>query len=288
MQNPETPNISRSEDSSKHNRAFDTRRDNDTFIVPSITIYDIDYAILYFLQNRITPQIEENGVTVNVPIIFANGEKWVQIQRQGFLRDSNRKIMAPLISIRRISMVEDDRFSKLRISNNKDGANSLIIYPVTQRSSEHDIPRANTQQSYEYYVSAIPTNVRVSYELILWADKVHQLNSIVESIVPNDNVPWGDVFQFVTKIQDYSFDITNNIGEDRIARCTIPIQVDAFLQPEFNLKESVVQKAHTLKRIVLKNEVEQENFIVDYLPKEIRPSEERLLQRTLNNKMNNY
>lgn len=288
MQNPQTPNISRSEDNSAKNRAYDTRRDNDTFIVPSITIYDIDYAILFFLQNKITPQIEENGNLLNVPVIFANGEKWVQIQRQGYLRDSNRKIMAPLISIRRVSMVEDERFSKLRISNDKDGANSLIIYPIAQKNSQHDVPRENTQQSFDYYVSAIPTNVRVSYELILWADKVHQLNTIVESIVPNDNVPWGDVFQFVTKIQDYSFDITNNIGEDRIARCTIPIQVDGFLQPEFNLKESTVQKAHTLKRIVWKNEVEQENFTVDYIPKEIRPSQERLLHRELRDRMNNY
>lgn len=250
MQNPETPNISRSQNNTEKNRAYDTRRDNDTFVVPSITIYDIDFAILYFLKNKIAPQIEENGSLVNVPVIFANGEKWVQIQRQGFLRDSNKKIMAPLISIRRVSMAEDDRFSKLRISNNTDGANSLIIYPAVQKNNQNDIPRSNNQQSYEYYVSAIPTNVRVNYELILWADKVHQLNSIVESIVPNDNVPWGDVFQFVTKIQDYSFDITNNIGEDRIARCTIPIQVDGFLQPEFNLKQSSIVKAHTIKGVV--------------------------------------
>lgn len=283
MQNPETPNISRSQNNTEKNRAYDTRRDNDTFVVPSITIYDIDFAILYFLKNKIAPQIEENGSLVNVPVIFANGEKWVQIQRQGFLRDSNKKIMAPLISIRRVSMAEDDRFSKLRISNNTDGANSLIIYPAVQKNNQNDIPRSNNQQSYEYYVSAIPTNVRVNYELILWADKVHQLNSIVESIVPNDNVPWGDVFQFVTKIQDYSFDITNNIGEDRIARCTIPIQVDGFLQPEFNLKQSSIVKAHTIKRVVWTNEVEQENIIVDYIPKEIRPSTERLSKRHIVN-----
>lgn len=283
MQNPETPNISRSQNNTEKNRAYDTRRDNDTFVVPSITIYDIDFAILYFLKNKIAPQIEENGSLVNVPVIFANGEKWVQIQRQGFLRDSNKKIMAPLISIRRVSMAEDDRFSKLRISNNTDGANSLIIYPAVQKNNQNDIPRSNNQQSYEYYVSAIPTNVRVNYELILWADKVHQLNSIVESIVPNDNVPWGDVFQFVTEIQDYSFDITNNIGEDRIARCTIPIQVDGFLQPEFNLKQSSIVKAHTIKRVVWTNEVEQENIIVDYIPKEIRPSTERLSKRHIVN-----
>lgn len=284
MQNPKIDSISRSEDGSR-NRAEDIRRDNDTFIVPSITIYDIDYAIYYFLKEKIQPQVEQNGQVLNVPIIFANGEKWDQIQRQGYLRDDNRKIMVPLISIKRISMVEDDRFSKLRISKYKDSANSLIFYPATQKNNAYDFPRENNNKSYEMYVSAIPTNVRVSYELTVWAETVNHLNKIVESIVPNDNVPWGDVFQFVTKIQDYSFDVTNNIGEDRAAKCVIPLLVDGLLQNEFDLKESNVQKAYTIKRVVFQNEVEQDNIIVDYEPNRMNPPKSRLVNRSGHSKI---
>lgn len=284
MQNPKIESISRSQDGSR-NRAEDIRRDNDTFVVPSITIYDIDYAIYYFLKERIQPQIVQNDQVLNVPVIFANGEKWAQIQRQGYLRDTDKKIMVPLISIKRTNMVEDDRFAKLRISKYKDSANSLIFYPVAQKNNLHDIPRENTNKSYEMYVTAIPTNIRVSYELVIWAETVEHLNKIVESIVPNDNVPWGDVFQFVTKIQDYSFDVTNNIGEDRAAKCTIPLLVDGMLQNEFDLKESNVQKAYTIKRVVFQNELEQENIIVDYEPKSIHPSETRLNKRSGHSKL---
>lgn len=284
MQNPKIESISRSQDRSR-NRAEDIRRDNDTFVVPSITIYDIDYAIYYFLKERIQPQIVQNDQVLNVPVIFANGEKWAQIQRQGYLRDNDKKIMVPLISIKRTNMVEDDRFAKLRISKYKDSANSLLFYPVTQKNNQHDIPRENTNKSYEMYVTAIPTNIRVSYELVIWAETVEHLNKIVESIVPNDNVPWGDVFQFVTKIQDYSFDVTNNIGEDRAAKCTIPLLVDGMLQNEFDLKESNVQKAYTIKRVVFQNELEQENIIVDYEPKSIHPSETRLNKRAGHSKL---
>lgn len=284
MQNPKIESISRSQDGSR-NRAEDIRRDNDTFVVPSITIYDIDYAIYYFLKERIQPQIVQNDQVLNVPVIFANGEKWAQIQRQGYLRDNDKKIMVPLISIKRTNMVEDDRFAKLRISKYKDSANSLLFYPVTQKNNQHDIPRENTNKSYEMYVTAIPTNIRVSYELVIWAETVEHLNKIVESIVPNDNVPWGDVFQFVTKIQDYSFDVTNNIGEDRAAKCTIPLLVDGMLQNEFDLKESNVQKAYTIKRVVFQNELEQENIIVDYEPKSIHPSETRLNKRAGHSKL---
>ena len=51
------------------NRSNDTRRDNDSFKTPSITLYDIDYAILYFLKEKINFQIEENGRMINVPVI---------------------------------------------------------------------------------------------------------------------------------------------------------------------------------------------------------------------------
>lgn len=279
MENPKLPVQSRS-DTRDRNRALDVRRDNDTFKVPSINLYDIDYAILWFLQNKIQPQVTRNGNVLNVPVKFANGEKWVQVQRDGYLRDSDRKILVPLIMIKRISMAEDDRFAKLDITR-LDSDNAIMYIPVTQQNNLHDLPRANNRNSYEVYISPIPTHVRVNYELIIWAETTEHLNKIVELIVPHDRLPWGDVYQFVTKIQDYSFDITNNIGEDRAAKCTIPLLVDGILQNEFDLKESNVQKSFSIKRVVFKNEVEEDNLIVDYEPKIIRPSESRLSQRAL-------
>lgn len=261
------------------NRALDVRRDNDLFVVPSITIYDIDYAILWFLKEKIQPQVEENGQLLNVPIIYAQGEKWAQIQRQGYLRDANGKVMTPLIMIKRVSMTEDERYPKLKISNDRDGANSIIMYPATQKNNQNDFPRENNNLSTEFYISQIPTFMRVSYELVLWASTTAMLNTIVESIIPNDTIPWGDSFQFVTKIMDYSFDTMNNIGEDRTVKCIMQLQVDGKLQAQYNLKESTVQKAYSIKRMVFGTDIDQTAFIVDYVPKEIKPSEERLLNR---------
>jgi len=269
---------------SERNRALDVRRDNDNVVIPSITLYDIDFAILYHLKEVIQPQVVENGNIITVPIKFADGELWAQIQRDGYLRDSNRNLILPLISIRRVSMQEDDRFPNLNV-NATNEANSMIVIPVIQKNNIHDLPRKNNMVSYELYVSQIPQRVRINYEIIIWAETITHLNTITETIIPNSSLPWGDSFKFVTKIEDYSFDVTNNTGEERAAKCTINLLVDGQLQNEFNYKESALQKSYSIKRVVFKNEVQEDNLIVDYLPKLIKPSESRLSRRILEQKL---
>lgn len=258
------------------NRSFDMRRDNDNFKTPSVTIYDIDYAIYAHLKNNINPQITKNGNTFSVPVIIANGEKWVQLQRNGFLRDKNtNQVLSPLISIKRLSMADDDRFKILNFSKT-DPIISLRHYPAVQSNNANDLPRSNNNMSTEFYVTPIPQRVRVTYELNIWGNTTNDINAIVESIMPHSDNLWGESFQFVTAVEDYSFDVTSNVGEDRISRCTISLMVDGYLLPEYDQKQSTLEKAYSLKRVVFETETEQEGFYIDHLPKIISPSIERL------------
>ena len=59
----------------KINRADQVRRDTDTIKTPTCTIYDVDYAIISYLREVVHPQIEEDGLKIDVPIMYANGEK---------------------------------------------------------------------------------------------------------------------------------------------------------------------------------------------------------------------
>jgi hypothetical protein len=52
------------------NRSIQTRRDDDIIKSPQRTIYDIDYAIKWFIENEIQPQITEKQL-IPVPVIFA-------------------------------------------------------------------------------------------------------------------------------------------------------------------------------------------------------------------------
>ena len=69
------------------NRADQVRRDNDIVKTPKVTIEDVDFAIISYLRDVIKPQVIENGQTIDVPIMYANGEKWAQVQSRGFMRD---------------------------------------------------------------------------------------------------------------------------------------------------------------------------------------------------------
>ena len=85
------------------NRANQVRRDDDVVRTPKRTVYDIDYAIKWFLDNEIQPQVEANGELINVPVIFANGEKWDNVRRLGYLRDEKGMLQSPIIVIKRNS-----------------------------------------------------------------------------------------------------------------------------------------------------------------------------------------
>lgn len=259
------------------NRAYDTRRDNDSFKTPAITLYDIDYAILHFLKERMNFQIEENGRIIDVPVIYAGGETWSQIQRHGYLRDRSRKILTPIIVLRRASVNEDDRFAQLDVRGTSDG-NTIRIMSNRQIHDPYDRYQEtdNSKRNSEFFISVIPTMVKITYDLFIWTELQTQLNTVVQKIIPQNRLIWGDTYKFTTKVGDISFETLNDTGNDRIVRASTQLEVDGRLQEEYELYESDIIKAHSIKRFVFQNEVEQTEIYPDHKPKIIRIAKSRL------------
>lgn len=251
----------------KHNydnnktRAEHIRRDDDTFQTPKVSIYDVDYAILYWLSEHLRIQVLENKRIIDVPVLFANGETWSQIRQHGYMRDSENKIMTPLISIRRNSMVQDDRL--LHMDGNRN-SNRVIMYPYRNMNSMHDQIGSlfNTKKSNTYYLVAFPDYYRVSYEILIWSTTQEQMNDIVHNIMSTHRYAWGDTLKFTTSIMDTMFETINSPSEDRLVRATMSIEVSAALLKEFEMRESTVQKAYSIKRVRFENEREQSDIIL--------------------------
>lgn len=263
------------------NRAYEVRRDNDTFKTPSITLYDIDYAIMHYLKKEIDIQVEQNSVMVDVPIVYASAEIWSQVQGRGYLRDKKGKLLAPYGVIRRVSMAEDDRFRKLDVNNRLDpntfhaGSNNIIITPRERNfeniRDQHATVR-NSNFSDEYFISVMPEFYILEYELIFYTHYIEQMNSIVESIIPTSHFMWGDSYKFRTVVNDVSFDTINPSNSERIVQATIPLTVDGRLQSEYELRKSTIQKAYSVKRVVFRTERSSFGInAVDYFPGEKRP-----------------
>jgi hypothetical protein len=243
------------------NRANEVRRDNDTIKTPACTIYDVDFAIMSYLRDIIKPTIIEDAAVIDVPIIYANGEKWSQIQKLGFMRDVGGKIMAPLMIIKRNNIIERDTLRKLDVNRNPSG-NAIVMQNAYTQHNKYDrfSVLTNLRKSNEMYISSIPEFIDVLYELLIWTNYTDQLNSIIEQIMPTGGFAWGTTWKFNTLIGDYGFETMNNTGEDRLIRATIPLTTHATLLFTDELKKSSIQKRFSVKKILFSSEHETDSF----------------------------
>lgn len=220
------------------------RRDDDLVKVPRVTLYDIDYAVYYHLTQNIKIQVVDNDTAIQVPVMFSNGEKWSQIRQHGYLRGADKKVLAPVMIIRRTGIDTDDRIPM------SDGA-AYKLFPYKQKGMQWDEKAGQylKKDTIEYYMVNFPDYVIVNYELIIWTDLQEQMNSIVQSIIPTGWTAWGDTHTFTTSVDGISHDNVNVPGEDRLVKTTMNLKVDGYLREEFEYQTSNLQKQHSIKTV---------------------------------------
>lgn len=74
--------------------------------MPSCGIVDIDRAFFTLFDKGLNVQVNAKSGVQKVPVVFAGGEKWVQIKKQGGLRDTTNTLILPLITIERTDIVQ--------------------------------------------------------------------------------------------------------------------------------------------------------------------------------------
>jgi len=236
------------------NRAEQVRRDDDVVRTPKRTVYDIDYAIKWFLENQIQPQVEANGELIEVPVIFANGEKWDNVRRLGYLRDQKGMLQSPIIVLKRNSLVERDELKKLDVNRPVTGNTLFYKKKYNKRNRYEDelipVPINEPKKPSEIYTINVPEYVDIEYDMLIWTDFTDQMNTLVEQIMPYGTFAWGNEFnKYRTFIRSISFETINTVGEDRLVRCTIPLTVNGTLMAEQEYRQSVVQKRYSIKKL---------------------------------------
>jgi hypothetical protein len=236
------------------NRASQIRRDDDVVRSQQRTVYDIDYAIKWFIDNDIRPQITADEQLITVPSIFANGEKWDNVRRLGYLRDEKGMLQSPIIMLKRNSVVERDSQRTLDV-NRPQSANQLIYKSKYNERNRYEdelfpTPTNNKQPSEQIYVVDIPKYVTLEYELLIWCDFTEQLNELVDQILPYGRFSWGnDGNKFPASIGSISFETVNTVGEDRLVRATIPLTVQGTLLSAHENRISTIRKMYSIKKL---------------------------------------
>ena len=221
----------------------------------STSLYDIDYAIKWHLETIIQPTIMEENSIITVPIIFANGEKWASVQKHGCLRDSQGKLLTPLIMIRRNSVSKREDIQDLKVLESADARITVERkYTKNNRYSRFGLSAAPIEK--EYYSVDVPKFVQVEYELICWTNNTIQLNEIVEHLLWFDGKAFGDSYKFITNIDPPSFENMNNVGEDRVVKATLSMRTKAHILNATGPNAPIMYKLNPINRLVMGIEVD--------------------------------
>jgi len=237
------------------NRAFDVRRDQDQKKNFTISLLDIDTAIVKYVENVINPTIIDAGENIKVPIIYGNPEKWKAGKVDGYLRDNQGKIQLPIIMFKRNSFSKNESMMSL---------NRYLSYPVLTKFNEKNkydkfsILNQTAAPVNSVYSLSLPDHVKVEYEFMVWTEYIEQMNMVLEKINYASEDYWGDPqnFKFRVSINDYTNTSETPSEKDRIIRSTFNLTVYAYLLPEsFEDRKKTVQKYLTPRKISITSEL---------------------------------
>ena len=226
---------------------------------PSVTLMDMDGAILHYFEKVIKPSVEDNGENVKVPVMYASPERWKAIQRDGFMKDKKRQTITPVIAYRRTSIEKDESLPIDKL----DANNPHHFYTFEKKfSNVNRYDNFSTQigllPQKEYYNVTMPDYVTLTYDFIVWTTYIEQMNKIVERVTYSDGAYWGDPdkMKFRTHIDSFT-DATEVSDAERLVRTTFTVTMKGYLLPEGNFEHrSTTQKYLTPKKVVFGTEVD--------------------------------
>jgi hypothetical protein len=221
----------------------------------SISLFDIDYAIMSYLEDTVLPELDDNGKALKIPVIYGNSERWEGARRQGVYRDTHGKLQLPLMMLRRTSVAKNESMPML---NRHVSYSGITKYSKDNRYDRFTLLGKTTQPKYEIYNITMPDYVEINYECMGWTNYTEHLNIVIESLTFASDEYWGDKqkFKFSTTISDYN--VVNEVGEgtERINRVEFTLNVKAYLLPEKFDGENTIKKSISTKRVVVATETD--------------------------------
>jgi len=233
-------------------RAQQVSRKEDNVKNLTVGIKDIDESIYYYFNEVLQPTVTQNAKSIKVPLVYGSPERWAAMQNDGYYRDKNGKMQAPLIVFRRDSL-EKNR----QLGNKLDGNNPSNFGIFKKKFSKKNIYDRfgilnNRQPVEEYYAVAIPDYVNIVYSCIIFTDYVEQNNKIIEGINFASDSYWGDPskFRFRAQINNYTTSAEIVQGNDRIIKTEFQINLLGHI-----ITDAINAHPHNNKKFYTKSEL---------------------------------
>jgi hypothetical protein len=208
---------------------------------------------MFYFQNVIRPFVYQNGVRIEVPVIYGSPEKWKSVQKDGYYKDKNGAIMAPLIMFKR------DTMDKNRSLTNKLDANHPHLYTSWSKGynpkngySNFNV-LTNRIPVQQFVVNVVPDYVNLTYTCAIQTYYVEQMNKIIEAINYASDSYWGDPerFKFKASIDSYSTAIEVSDSTNRIIKGNFTIKLFGYIVPDTVQKDVTAIKKYNSKAQVI-------------------------------------
>ena len=243
------------------NRARQYKRDTDNVKDVSISLMDLDSAIMYYFTEVIKPTVVDNGETVKVPVMYASPERWFAVQKLGYMRDKKRQLILPAIAFRRTGMSKDETIPLDTMDPEEPKLHWQFErkYTEANRYDNFSVQQGIVPQR-EFYNVAVPDFMVLTYDFMIWTHYIEQMNKLVERINWSEGAYWGEPgkMKFRTSIDAYT-DSTEVSERERIVRTEFSVTLKGYLIPEaFNelAGPHTMQKFLTPKTLVVKTETD--------------------------------
>lgn len=239
------------------NRAQQVSKEGSDFKKQTVSIVDIDTAIMSYLE-KINLHIISNDIKKSVPVMYASPEKWQRIKENGYFKDQKGQIQLPLVVFSRNNLADDDTL------NRKFNKHERISY-TTGYSKKNKYDKFSKQvglkPTQDLYKVRVGDHVVIDYEFIIWTEYVSHTNQIIEQLNWNSNEYWGvdDKRKFRSTIDSFTTELDNTTDADRLVRTTFTLNVKGYLLPDSiedsELDEQMI-KEYTTQKVVLMEEIE--------------------------------
>src|SRR5579859_6189241 len=217
-----------------------------------VTVETVDQAVKDYFDKKLNAHVETPNGRKKVPVMIASGERWKILRNKG-IRDENKTLILPLITVQRVDIDRTPGFSSLPQDDRSFTISKRLHQkiPFLQNLNQNRVQSGFPSEKkelvvYETLTVPMPDTCTIFYQIIIWTQYMTQMNEILEKIfymydwkdsfaIPKDyddkGEPQGSGYFFVgfregnvssqTNFQDF-------IDQERIIRYQYFFKVSAF------------------------------------------------------------
>ena len=224
----------------------------------SITLKDIDTAVLGHIKNLIKPKVQEANENIDVTVMYGNEERWKSVRKRGVMRDKNGSIILPLIMLKRTEIAKN-LLSGQGFEHDVKG-DKVQVVRASNWSKDNRYDRFSVQTGiqpvYENIVTGMPDFTDITYEFILWTNFIEQMNPLVETFVGQSNTYWGGStdYKFLCTADTITDASEMTADGERFVKSTFSITAKAYLLPEY-LNSIVTNKTSNMRKTITTSKI---------------------------------